>query len=69
MKFLIIIQIIVSVSLIVSILLQQRGAALGAAFGQEGFYTKKRGVEKTVFYASVILAILFIVLSLLNLII
>ena len=69
MKLFITIQAIVSFFLIVSILLQQRGTALGGAFGQEGFYTKKRGAEKAVFYISVVLGVLFIALSFLNLII
>lgn len=69
MKLLLIAQIIVSIALIILILLQQRGTALGSAFGQEGFYIKKRGPEKIVFYSSIVLAVLFILLSILNLII
>ncbi len=68
-KFLIGAQIIVSSLLILSILLQQRGAALGSAFGFEGsFYGKTRGLEKKIFLSTVILGGLFIILSLLNLI-
>lgn len=67
-KILIIIQIIVSVFLVLLILLQQRGTALGSAFGGEGgFYLKKRGIEKKIFWGTVILAVLFIVLSIINL--
>lgn len=70
MPILLIIQIVISIVLIVLILLQQRGTALGSAFGggQDGFYMKKRGPEKTIFIASIIFAILFIVFSVLNLI-
>ena len=69
-KVFLIIQIIVSILLIVFILLQQRGTALGGAFGQEGgSYFKKRGMEKTIFWTSIVLAVLFIGISLLNLII
>jgi len=63
-------QIIVSVFLIILILLQQRGTALGSSFGGEGgFYLKKRGLEKKIYWATVVLGVGFIVLSLLNLLI
>jgi preprotein translocase subunit SecG len=62
-------QVIVSVILIVLILLQQRGTALGSAFGQEGgYYATRRGVQKKIFWATVFFGAAFIVLSLLNLI-
>ncbi|MDO8663740.1 MAG: preprotein translocase subunit SecG [Candidatus Wildermuthbacteria bacterium] len=64
-----IIQIIVSVIIIVLILLQQRGTALGSAFGGDsGFYATKRGIQKKIFWATVGFGVLFIVLALLNLI-
>jgi len=71
MSILIIIQIIVSVLLVAGILLQQRGSAMGSAFGQEGGanYSTRRGAEKKIFWATVILGTLFVFLSLLNLII
>jgi len=63
-------QIVVSVFLIILILLQQRGTALGSSFGGEGgFYLKKRGIEKKIYWTTVVLGIAFIVLSLLNLLI
>jgi len=59
-RFITIIQIVSAVLLIVAILLQQRGVGLGAAFGGEGsIYRTKRGVEKGIFIATIILAILF----------
>jgi protein translocase SecG subunit len=62
-------QIIVAVMLIVLILLQRRGTALGSAFGQEsGFYGTLRGVQKKIFWATVVLGALFIILALANLI-
>ena len=67
-QILTIIQIIVSALLVLLILLQQRGTALGSAFGGEGgFYLKRRGFEKKIFGATVALATLFIVLSIINL--
>lgn len=69
-QILFILQIVVPVLLILLILLQQRGTALGSAFGGEGgFYLKKRGLEKNIFWGTVVLAILFIAISLFNLII
>ncbi len=53
-------QIIISVLLVAAILLQQRGTGLSAAFGGEGtFYRTKRGLEKLIFGATIVLAILF----------
>lgn len=59
-----VIQIILSVLLITSILLQQRGTGLGGAFGGESdVYRSKRGIEKFLFYATIILAVLFVGLA------
>jgi protein translocase SecG subunit len=55
--------------MIVLILLQQRGAALGSAFGQEGgYYATRRGIQKNIFWATIVFGAAFIILSLLNLI-
>ena len=60
-------QIIVAVLLIVSILLQQRGTGLGAAFGGEGnIYRTKRGIEKSLFTFTIILAVLFLGTAFIN---
>ncbi len=68
-NFLPIFQIVVAVLLIVFILLQQRGTALGSAFGGEGgFYATRRGIQKKIFWVTVVLGALFIILALLNLI-
>ena len=62
-------QVVIAVLLIVLILLQQRGTALGSAFGQEGgFYATRRGIQKKIFIATVVSGALFIILALLNLI-
>ena len=61
-------QVIVSIVLIILILLQQRGTALGSAFGQEGgYYATRRGVQQKIFWATIVFGTAFIVLSLLNL--
>jgi len=66
---LLIIQIIISAILITAILLQQRGAALGSGFGGEGgtFYSARRGLEKWIYWTTIVSAALFLVLSVLNL--
>ena len=63
------IQIIVSVLLIASILLQHRGTSLGGAFGGEGnVYRSRRGAEKFLFNATVVLAIIFVALAIANIV-
>lgn len=65
-----IIQIIITGLLIVVILLQQRGTGLSGAFGGEGgIYFKKRGAEKVLFIATIILAGLFILSAIIRMII
>lgn len=66
------IQLILSVLLVCSILLQQTGAQVGGAFGgsdnfSSAFHTR-RGLEKGLFNATIVIAILFAVSALLNLI-
>lgn len=47
--------------LILSILLQQRGATLGAGFGSSGeLYTSRRGVDRNLFEATIVLAVIFV---------
>ena len=61
-------EVAVSVILIILIALQQRGTALGGAFGGSGeFYSTRRGIQKTIFYATIAVAVLFIVLGILGL--
>ena len=63
-------QIAITSLLIVSILLQQRGEALGSAFGGTGgFYATRRGIQQKIFWATVVLGIFFIVISIFNLIV
>ncbi len=67
---LITIQIIVSILLILAILLQQRGEALGSAFGGGSeFYATRRGIEKKIFWATIVLGVIFIGLAITNLLI
>ena len=53
--------VISGILMMVLILLQQRGATLGAGFGASGeLYTERRGVEKTIFRATVFFAFVFV---------
>jgi len=50
-----------SLLMVIAILLQQRGATLGAGFGSSGeLYTTRRGVDKNLFEVSIVLGAIFI---------
>jgi preprotein translocase subunit SecG len=62
------VQSILAVSLAVAILLQQRGAGVGGAFGGEvTAYRSRRGIERTLFRLTIGLAGLWVVFSVLSL--
>ena len=62
LEILSIIQIIISALLIGAILLQARGSGLSSVFGGEStFYHTRRGMERIIFWATIILAILFVI--------
>ena len=51
-----------AILLILLILLQQRGASLGAGFGGSGeLNTERRGLEKSMYNATIVMAVIFIV--------
>jgi preprotein translocase subunit SecG len=55
-------QILISAALMASVLLQARGAGLGATFGGDStVYRSRRGIEKRLFQFTVILTILFVI--------
>ncbi len=57
-------QIVLSIALVLTILFQVRGGGLGGIFGQAStVFRTKRGVEKTLFQLTIILAVLFIIIS------
>jgi len=69
-NFLQIVQITISLLLLGFIVLQAKGTGLGRAWGGAGeFYKSRRGVEKLVFRATIILAFLFLVSSVANLLV
>lgn len=62
-----IIQIIISVLLVISILLQARGSGLSSVFGGEStFYHTRRGMEKVIFWSTIVLAVLFVITNLVS---
>ena len=67
-NYLNIIQIVLSIALILVILFQVRGGGLGGIFGQaDTVYRTKRRIEKTLFQFTIVLAVLFIVVSIITL--
>lgn len=64
MEFDMILQIVTvgsAVLMVTAILLQQRGASLGAGFGASGeLYTSRRGLDKSLYRATVVLALIFV---------
>jgi preprotein translocase subunit SecG len=60
--------LVVSVALIASVILQSKGAGLGGLTGADtgGIFTARRGVEKTLFYVTIGLSVLFFVLAVIS---
>jgi preprotein translocase subunit SecG len=66
-SFLMIAQIIIAITLTVVVLMQGQSSGLGSAFGGDaGIYRTRRGVEKTLFNMTVVLATIFLLLSLIT---
>jgi protein translocase SecG subunit len=61
-----ILQIILSVVIITLILLQQRSSGTSGLLGGDssGFYQTRRGMEKIIFYSTIILSVVFVALAL-----
>ena len=68
-NFIVITQIIVAILLMISILMQGRGSGLSGVFGgTSAVYRTKRGIEKFLNKASIVLFILFVGLAIASLI-
>ncbi|HHX99706.1 TPA: preprotein translocase subunit SecG [Candidatus Dojkabacteria bacterium] len=66
MKGLLILQIVVCCLLVASVLLQNRAEGLGQMFGGGGeIFRTKRGLEKFLYYFTIVLILVLVVLSLL----
>jgi preprotein translocase subunit SecG len=59
--------IITSVALILSVILQSKGAGLGGLTGSDAgsVFTARRGIERTLFWVTIVLSVLFFVLAIL----
>jgi len=57
-----VLQTLIAITLIFLIVIQAKGTGLGRNFGASNYHTK-RGMEKTIFYATVILGMLFVGIS------
>jgi len=67
-KYFSIAQIVLSIALILAILFQVRGGGLGGIFGQAStVFRTKRGVEKTLFQLTIVLVVLFVIISIIML--
>lgn len=64
-KFFDIALIITSIALIISVILQNKGVGLGGLTGADagGVFTARRGIEKTLFWITIILSGLFLILT------
>jgi preprotein translocase subunit SecG len=64
-KFLDVSLIITAIALVLSIILQSKGAGLGGLTGADagGVFTARRGIEKTLFWVTIIFSILFFTLA------
>jgi protein translocase SecG subunit len=62
-------QIILAVFLTITVLMQQKGSGLSSALGGSGIeYSTKRGADKFFFYATIVLSVLFLTISVLRII-
>jgi preprotein translocase subunit SecG len=57
--------IIISIALITSVILQSKGAGLGGLTGADtgGIFTARRGIEKTLFWVTIVLSVVFFILA------
>jgi preprotein translocase subunit SecG len=63
--------IIISVTLIISVILQNKGVGLGGLTGADtgGVFSARRGIEKTLFWVTIVLSVLFVILTLVTIIV
>ena len=64
-------QIVVSVILIALILVQERSSGLSGVFGGQGAtpYQTRRGLEKAIYWGTIVAAAIFALLAILNLVV
>jgi protein translocase SecG subunit len=64
-------QVIIACAIVVLVVVQERGSGMGETFGESGggFSSQRRGIEKGIFVATIIALVLFIAVSLANILI
>ena len=64
-KFMDIALIITAVGLIISVILQSKGAGLGGLTGSDAssVFTARRGIERVLFWVTIVLSVIFFVLA------
>jgi preprotein translocase subunit SecG len=62
--------IITSIALVISVILQSKGAGLGGLTGADtgSVFTARRGIERTLFFITIVLSVLFFTLAILELV-
>ena len=58
--------IITAIALVISVILQNKGVGLGGLTGNSdtgGVFTQRRGIEKTLFWVTIVLSVLFFILT------
>jgi len=62
--------IITSIALIASVILQSKGVGLGGLSGTDtgGVFTARRGIEKTLFWVTIGISVLFCILTIVTVI-
>ena len=70
-RFLDIALIITSVALILSVIIQSKGAGLGGLTGADtgGVYSARRGIERTLFWVTIVLSVIFFALAITSILI
>ncbi len=63
------IHVLVTITLITLVLLQNSKGGLGAGLGSGQLYRSRRGAEKIVFTGTIVCAVLFFITSMLNLVV
>ena len=60
-----VIQILLAVAIVILILLQERSSGISGLLGGDGggYYQARRGMEKTIFIATIVLAVVFVALA------
>lgn len=61
--------IITSIALVIGVILQSKGAGLGGLTGADtgSVFTARRGIERTLFFTTIALSVVFFALALLEL--